>query len=386
MKLFKFQFRTPLALAIGPMIICAILPLRAEEMLKRVRTIPLPGVEGRFDHFAVDEKGARLFVAALGNNTVEIIDLKDGHRLQSISNMHKPTGIAYVPESNRICVGNGDDGSLKILDGESYKVLRSITAFDDADNVRFDAKHNQIYLGYGNGALAILDLAGGKTPGAVKLKGHPESFQLEQTGNRIFVNVPDAGQIAVIDRDKREVVQTWPLQHHANFPMALDEPGHRLFVGFRGPSRLVTFDTETGKAVSDLEISGDTDDLFYDAKRRRIYISAAKVLSMWWSRRHRTNTNAPQESQRTRERALHFSALVAMSFIYPFPIVVISRRKSEFTRLSEIPEETSMPRCPSPFFYLFPSPPVLNPARRNKYILHIWQKWFRLRKRLRNGH
>lgn len=245
--------------------------------LKLAKTIPLPNVEGRFDHFAIDEKGQRLFVAALGNNTLEIVDLKNGRRLQSVPNMRKPTGVAYVPESNRVYVGNGDDGSLKIVDGKSYKILQSLGSLDDADNVRFDSRKKQIYIGYAAGALAAVDSENDKLLDRIKLKGHPESFQLEQTGNRIFVNVPDAKQIAVIDREKKEVVQTWPLQKFtANFPMTLDESNHRLLVGCRSPARLVVFDTIDGKMVSDIEISGDTDDLFYDAKRKRIYISCGE--------------------------------------------------------------------------------------------------------------
>ena len=245
-----------------------------KSSLTLVKTIALPGVKGRFDHFAIDAKGQRLFVAALGNNTLEVVDVDAGKRLKSITGLHKPTGVAYLPEANRIGVANGDDGTFKLIDGASNDLANNLRGLDDADNVRRDARSKLIYVGYGNGALAILDSAGRKKLGEIKLPAHPESFQLEADGPRIFVNVPDAKQVTVIDREKRAVVARWPMEKfQANFPMALDQASHRLFVGCRKPPRLVVLDTENGTAVTDLEISGDTDDLFFDAKRNRLYVS-----------------------------------------------------------------------------------------------------------------
>ncbi len=245
--------------------------------LKLVQTIPLPGVTGRFDHFAVDAKGHRLFVAALGNNTLEILNVEAGRRLVSIGGLHKPTGVLYLGNSNQIAVANGNDGTFKTFDGGSYELLKSLGGLDDADNVRFDAKAGTIYVGYGSGALAALDAATMNLIGSIKLPAHPESFQLETQGWRIFVNVPEAQQIAVIDRRKQSVTATWPMKKfQANFPMALDEANHRLFIGCRKPARLVVFDTTTAKPVADIAISGDTDDLFYDAARKRLYLSCGE--------------------------------------------------------------------------------------------------------------
>jgi DNA-binding beta-propeller fold protein YncE len=242
--------------------------------LKLTQTIPLPGVKGRFDHFAIDVKGRRLFVAALGNNTLEVIDLAAGKRIQSVPGMSKPTGLLYLPVVNQVVVANGDDGTLKILDGAGFKVVKTLTALDDADNLRFDPKTKLAYLGYADGALGIIDTAAAKEIARVKLPKHPESFQLEQADNRIFVNVPGAKLVAVIDREKRTMVETWPMEKfQANFPMALDETNHRLFIGCRKPARLVILDTATGKPVTDLAISGDIDDLFYDANLKRLYLS-----------------------------------------------------------------------------------------------------------------
>lgn len=245
--------------------------------LMLLQTIPLPGVKGRLDHFAIDTKGQRLFVAALGNNTFEVIDLAAGKRLQSMPGMAKPTGVLYLPEANQVLAANGDDGTLKILSGSDYKVLHNLTGLDDADNLRLDAKTKLAWLGYGDGALAIVDPAAAKSLASIKLPVHPESFELEPDGNRIFVNLPDAKQIAVVDRENKTVLAHWPMEKfQANFPMALDAANHRLFVGCRKPARLVILDTTTGKPVTDLAISGDTDDLFYDASRKRLYVSCGE--------------------------------------------------------------------------------------------------------------
>lgn len=263
------------ALLLGFVALCVC--AQQPPTLKLIQTIPLPGVQGRFDHLAIDEKGHRLFVAALGNNTLEVLDVSAANRIKSTAGLHKPTGALYLAEQNRIAVANGDDGTLKIFDGVSYELVTSVGSLDDADNVRYDAKTKLIYVGYAEGALGIIDSATMKQTGSIKLPAHPESFQLEANGPRIFANVPDAKQVAVIDREKRTIVATWPMtEFKANFPMALDEPNHRLFIGCRQPARLVILDTATGKSVANVEISGDTDDLFYDAKRQRVYISCGE--------------------------------------------------------------------------------------------------------------
>ena len=252
-------------------------PRNGADPLRLIQTIALPGVTGRFDHFAVDANGHRLFVAALGNNTLEVLDIAAGKRLTSLAGLHKPTGVLYLASPGRIGVASGDDGTFKLFESRSYELVRSLGALDDADNVRFDPEAERIYLGCGDGGLAIIDAATMRQTGSIRLATHPESFQLERGGARIFVNVPEARQIAVIDRRTQSVTATWPLaQFQANFPMALDEAHHRLFVGCRRPARLVVFDTATARPVTDLAISGDTDDLFYDASRRRLYLSCGE--------------------------------------------------------------------------------------------------------------
>ena len=243
-----------------------------EKTLKLKQTIPLPGVEGRIDHFALDASGERLFVCALGNNTVEVLDLRKGERIRSITGLGAPQGIVYIPELDRLFIANDKGGLCKIYDGKSFQTVGELNFKDDADNVRYDNAAKKIHVGFGSGGIAIVNAPDGKQIGSIKLSAHPEAFELEKNGKRIFVNVPNSRHVAVIDREKGEVVTTWKTDlAFGNFPMALDEANHRLFVGCRLPSKLVVLNTESGDVAAKIDISGDPDDLFYDSKRHRIY-------------------------------------------------------------------------------------------------------------------
>ncbi len=240
--------------------------------LKLTQTIALPGVEGRIDHVAFDAAGERLFVCALGNNTVEVVDLRKAKRIHSITGLGAPQGIAYIPKLNRIFVANDKGGICKIYDGKSFQAVGELDFKDDADNVRYDSTTKQIYVGFGSGGIAVVNAPDGKQIGSIKLSAHPEAFELEKTGKRIFANVPNSRHVAVIDRDKSEVVATWKTDlAFANFPMVLDEAHHSLFIGCRMPSKLVVLNTDSGDVVAKIDISGDPDDVFYDRKHHRIY-------------------------------------------------------------------------------------------------------------------
>src|SRR6266550_588854 len=254
---------------------CACMTLaRAEEGTFQLKqTIPLPGVEGRIDHFDFDAVGERLFVCALGNNTVEVVDLNKGERIHTISGLEAPQGVAFVPELNRLLVANDKGGVCNIYDADSFQLIGKVDFADDADNVRYDSASKRICVGFGSGGIGIINAVDGKQVGSIKLAAHPEAFELERQGHRIFVNVPNARHVAVVDRDKGEVIATWKSDGSlGNFPMALDEASHRLFVGCRLPSKLVVLDTASGKTVTSVGISGDPDDLFYDRKRHRVYV------------------------------------------------------------------------------------------------------------------
>lgn len=243
----------------------------ADAGLRLVATIEMPNVKGRIDHFAVDVKGHRLYVAALGNDTVEVLDTASNRHERSISGFGEPQGILHLPQARSLYVANAG-GGVDILDDRSFKVARHIEGLDDADNVRYDAAAGVVIVGYGKGALRMLDAEKGSSKGDVRLSGHPESFQLESSGSRIFVNVPTSRQVAVVDRSKGQVIATWPMSARSNYPMALDEKGQRLFIGARSPAVLLVVDTASGKEVATLAVAGDTDDVFFDAVRKRIYV------------------------------------------------------------------------------------------------------------------
>jgi DNA-binding beta-propeller fold protein YncE len=252
-------------------------PGQSSNLLTQVQTIPLDGVEGRIDHFGLDAKGKRLFVSALGNNTVEVVDLVAGKVTNHISNLRAPQGIGFAPESNRLAVANDGDGSCRFYAGTSLQQTATVDLKDDADNVRYDKASHRFWVGYGEGGLAAIDPESGKQVADIKLDAHPESFQLETNGKRIFVNVPNAGHVAVVDRETGTVIEKIPMKEaRANFPMALDEADHRLFIGCRKPAELLVLDMETGKTVTSVDIVGDTDDLFYDAANKRIYVSGGE--------------------------------------------------------------------------------------------------------------
>jgi len=248
-----------------------------QEVLALQKTIALAGVEGRFDHAAADEATHRLFFAALGNNTLEVVDLAGGKRLHTITGLKEPTGVAFLPEEKLLVVASGGDGSCRFYDAATYAEKGRVKELEDADNVRFDAKAKRVYVGYGEGALGVIDATTMKLVRSIALPKHPESFQLERNGPRIFVNVPGAKQIAVIDREEGKVVARWPLTDFtANFPMALDEAGHRLFVGCRSPARLLVIDTKAGGRVADAPLSGDIDDLFFEREGARLLASCGE--------------------------------------------------------------------------------------------------------------
>lgn len=255
--------------------------------------IPLPDVKGRIDHFSVDVKGQRLFMAGVGNHTLEVIDLKSNKRVKTISDLAEPQGVYFDAATNHLYVACGLDGVTNIYDGTSFALIGTVKFPDDADNIRYDARSKSVIVGYagakelrkrveGTGGLGFIDTTTGKKTRDIVIDAHPESFRLEEKGTRLFVNVPDKNEIEVVDVEKGTILARWPVSARDNFPMSLDEAHHRLFVGCWKPARLLVFDTETGKEVASLQLGekgvvnpkivGITDDLFYDAARGRVYV------------------------------------------------------------------------------------------------------------------
>jgi len=251
------------------------------EPLELVQKIPLPEITGRIDHMTLDSDRDRLLVAALASHRLEVVNLKANEVIHSIIGLNEPQGVVYVPDLDRIFVADGGDGRVNVYDGKSFVKVGSITFGDDADNLRYDASEKKVYVGYGLGAIGAIDVTSLQRKGDVKLKGHPESFQLEQVGTKIYVNVPAAREVAIIDRSTMSLLTSWALnQLSANFPMSLDEKGRRLFIGTRQPSRVLVQDITSGKPIAELTIAGDTDDLFYDALRKQLYVSCGEGVLM----------------------------------------------------------------------------------------------------------
>jgi DNA-binding beta-propeller fold protein YncE len=252
------------------------LPATAQTMnapLELETKIPLGKVSGRIDHLAVDLKRQLLFVAELGNDTIGVVNLAARKMQSTLLGAKEPQGIAYEPSTDAIFVANGGDGSVRVLRADDLTLLQRIDLGDDADNARVDVSHKRVLVGYGKGALAMIDPGSRKKVGDIRLKAHPESFQIDESGNRAFVNVPDAQQIEIVDLAKGEATGTLPTQgHRASFPMAIDYEAHRVLVAFRNPARLLVLSTTDASVVADLDTCGDADDVFVDAKRHRVYV------------------------------------------------------------------------------------------------------------------
>ncbi|MGH9513661.1 MAG: YncE family protein [Terriglobales bacterium] len=254
----------------------ALTHAQTDSPLRLEKTIPLPDVKGRIDHMAFDVEGQRLFVAALGNNTVEVIDTRSGKVVRTIRGLAEPQGVLYQPGKNRLWIANGEDGSVRIFDAATFQPLRSLDLGGDADNVRLDATTQQVLVGYGGGGIAVFDSEGSKLA-SIKVDAHPESFQLDKSGPWMFVNLPNSQKVDVIDRTKSVVVASWTTDDaRSNFPMALDEASGRLYIVCRKPAVLLALDTKSGAVVAKLSTIGDCDDVFYDQKRKRLYASGGE--------------------------------------------------------------------------------------------------------------
>jgi len=264
-------------------VLLSLLPgvFRAAEPVRPLvleRTIPLPDVSGRIDHMAVDLRRSRLFVAELGNGSVDAIDLVSGKAVHRITGLKEPQGVGYDPSADLLAVASAGDGSVRLFRGDDLQSVGTIALGEDADNVRLDPRSGHLVVGYGSGGLATLDPERQSVVGTIKLPAHPEGFQLDPDAGRAYVNVPDAGQVAVVDLQAGKQVASWrvPGDLRANFPMALDAAVGVIATVFRSPARLALLDTRTGAVTTSLPTCADADDVFFDPKRRRLYVSCGE--------------------------------------------------------------------------------------------------------------
>jgi YVTN family beta-propeller protein len=239
--------------------------------------VSLGNVRGRIDHMAVDPIRNRLFVAELGNDSVGVVDLNSRKVIHRITGLREPQGVAYEPSADTLYVSNAGDGSVRLYEAGDFKETGRIELGDDADNIRIDAGGNRLLVGFGSGAIAVIDAAKKSKIAEFPLPAHPESFQLDSKTNRIFVNVPRSRIIVVIDALTGRPTTTWPMTDASgNFPMAFDDDAQRVLVAFRAPAKLGAFAAADGRNVASVDLCGDADDVFVDAKRRRAYVSCGQ--------------------------------------------------------------------------------------------------------------
>jgi hypothetical protein len=245
--------------------------------LERVQTIALKGPAGGLDHLAVDAKRGRLFVANTVNGSLDVVDLRAGKLVKQVTGQGKIRGVAYSPEVDRVFVGNGDGGVCNTLDGGTYEILKSVPLGIDADNVRYDPRSQTIYVVHADTDLAVIDSKDYTLRGSIALPVSLGAFQLESGRPRLYLNAKGENQVVVIDTEKDKVIGQFPVAPAgANAALAIDEPNHRIFVGCRRNPSLVVMDSDTGKIVASIPIPGDVDDVYFDAKRNRIYASCGE--------------------------------------------------------------------------------------------------------------
>lgn len=256
-------------------------PAQVKAPLTLIGTTPLPGFSGDFDHFAVDEKGGRLFLAGEDHKTVEVFDLKTMHRLKSLTGFGTPHSIFYLPETDRILITDGDPGALKIFRGSDYTQIGSVDGLAGADSGRIDEATQTLYLTAGGkdvpldySSIVAIDLRTNKKVGELRIESnHIEAFELEKSSSRLFLNLTDKHVVAVIDRKAMKEIARWPIGSQAdNSPMAYDEAHHRLLIVCRKPGTLLVMDSDSGKVVTQLPAAERSDDIAFDAATGRIYV------------------------------------------------------------------------------------------------------------------
>lgn len=248
-------------------------PLDTSPPLVFEATVALPNTSGRIDHLDIDLKRERLFVAELGNGSVDVVDLKKREVVHRISGLNEPQGVAYVPKSDLLAVTGGGDGTVRIFSASDFSSRAVVKLGDDADNIRLDPRGDDIVVGYGSGGLAILDPVKAVKLTDIPLPAHPEGFQISASDGRAYLNVPGAHQVDIADLNSGKLIARWTAPRlSANFPMALGD-GSTVAVAFRSPARMVRFDLATGRPATISDTCGDADDVYFDARRQRYYVS-----------------------------------------------------------------------------------------------------------------
>jgi DNA-binding beta-propeller fold protein YncE len=260
-----------------------------KQPLKLVATTPLPGFTGDFDHFGLDLKGKRLFLAAEDHKTVDVFDL-EGKYLHGITGFGQPHAILYMPDANKLIVTDGDDfGMVELVSGTDYTILDKIKLPPGVDGAVYNPVNHYYYVESGGDdpkgpvhKINIIDTKTFKLVGDITLPGtHSEAMAITKDGKKMYVNLSGPKEVGVVDLNTRELVARWPIPD-AETPnsMALDEPHHRLFIATRKPPKFFVFNTDTGKVTATADISAMNDDMWFDTARKRIYLTGTETTTV----------------------------------------------------------------------------------------------------------
>ena len=285
-----------------------------KQPLRLVQTISLPNVKGRLDHMDVDVKGKRLFVAGLENGTFEVVDLQAGKWVHSIPGFKKAQGALFIPELNKLFLATGDDGMLRIFRGDTLELLDSIHLEPGPNRVVYEPKSKLVYIGYSGkdagkdyGEVGIIDAQRDKHVGDIKVVAHPSELLLDKAGKTLFVFISIANKLQVIDTNKREVLCTWPVTSQRPGDAAFDESTSRLFIGTRTPAEMAVMDSKSGKEIAHLPTPEGMDGVYFDAARKRVYVSGGRDLQIGFAyvyqQKDATATRLSARSPRAKARA-----------------------------------------------------------------------------------
>ena len=282
---------TTLAAALLIFAVCTWAQNKAPLELRQ--TIPVPGLtkEGDFDHLAIDLEGNRLFIMGEDHSVVEVIDLGAGKLVHTISDVKAPHSMVYRGDLKKLFIVDGDLGEVRIYDSDSYKVAGSVKLRDDADSMTYDPSTKYMYVVNGGkdakmtySFVSVVDTTAAKKLADIKIDSDAvEALALEKSGPRLFVNMTGKDAVAVVDREKHTVINTWPTGQVSKhlIAMSFDEADHRLFVSTRTPGKLIVLDSNSGKVVTSLPCIGDNDDMAYDSASKRIYISGSGFVDVY---------------------------------------------------------------------------------------------------------
>jgi hypothetical protein len=275
--------------------LCGLVVKAQEKLpLKLIVTTPMPGFTGDFDHFGLDLKGNRLFLASEDQKTVEVFDLRTGERIHSIKGFGQPLTMAFLAESNRLIVTDGGDtDAVELVDCKDYKIIGTLKLGPGVDHGVYNPLNKYFYVENGGGpegkthVLSIVDTQSFKQVGEVPgLPGNSnEGMVIDRQGTKLYVNLTGTDEVGVIDLSTRQLIARWPLPDvHVAHAIALDEPNHRLFTATRKPSQFVVFNTDTGKVVTTLPCVGVNSDMSFDVARKRIYVTGSETASVFEQR------------------------------------------------------------------------------------------------------